>query len=1190
MNATCRSDFNVKGSALNVVLEPSCIERSDIKVQTKDNWSCLLNNSSPSLLTCRHCSQDNVNGWKTTELSCLTTEPLLKHCLSRNYRLKPSNWSCSSKTALRLLKKKYNSLKLMFYREPVLCLQRLPRYSYVIRQEPVELESDLALSDNNYDKCDNNYDKSNILTKIAGSEDETSELLETARIFPDVKDDRFEEGAFEGNDVCLIDPRVMSLSKTLHSSRTGKKGIEKTFKYGSRDTVKHLKRKRDFSDVKSVRKKSPAWSKLKERKKEGNPRESAQNQTGVEVNKHLDSFPLFTTNSNMRNSISSFRIPRKSSKDSDDSDKHYEPPWRTSLDDKSNISNSSLQKSHKLLERCNSENMVHSYNFGDRTPLSELPKHSPVNGYSSTLQRDHESEYKSKVPSHKSAYIQYAFKTSRYQTCKTDKDSFDKYVVNGYTIDICPDSPAEVSMGSDTETEVEINEKSDNSETELDSNPVMDIPVSEAECTVAASEANDVSIPNISIEKEYVVPVISVKTKENDPSVYSTTKKNICNVSAVENLSSSCIRVAVESDSDLCVADECCPSEVNFAKTDCASDIKDAIDNAMVANGNGDKTISIANDSDYNSEVANENSENNTCGASDVVYKVEFANDSNDNTVGVVNGNSASSTKLINEDTESDVVDEVKLITPSVSESNVSAANQENDTNVSDTSSKISQSGLVTNGDSRPVTVSGTEDTASNTSCLNDPNNNTDENSASSTNFANGEIALSIRVMDKEEKSETKHDKNCTSVCEILCAETDIGSELCIDLKKFYEEMPRQNSSSEYEESKSDGIPKLEEVVDFDPDKAYIPSLLPPTLLAEGAINAGLVEDHAVVEFTVKNSEDVKNKTSDTCTILKRFDTCKGIANCTSGFKDDNDHNGRKQCNKRKEDKKAADVNNTVSLFVKEMASLAKNNSFRRCQSVIKTSEADTSENKEPQLDMHDIRERNSPDGNKVHNNSAKNNVKSDEGGNEDFNIFDRFCSYQEKRAGSCLTDICQGVEKVDSSSSILCEKGKKGCSTENVTCLYSESSNSKGGCKSKVNSVPHTKKMIKTEECSKHNKFTHSFKANNAEHNSESSKYKHSKSQETDRALDDNGDEESTNSLTQENSENIRPEIVDTLNSFKSKTQEQSATADISLETNMDHKIKKAERHKEKDKAAVIRTKGMLLDVSISVKFWYSQ
>ncbi|KAH3891920.1 uncharacterized protein LOC127856183 [Dreissena polymorpha] len=240
----------------------------------------LLNgcDNGPKIKSCRK-SYD-----KSSEY--ITLQQLMDHCLHRYYRLKGANWECSSDAALKLLTKKYNSLKLLFSRTLVLQLKRV-KLKIHPAMPPVKLQNE-----------------SKGLTHCSSYESDDNKICHSRTQIKSVNP--------------LVDPRVMSMSKALQSSNSGKVGIEKTFK--SAPTLKKVKK--DIKTKETGRKSlmsRPDWSKFKEKLKEANSRLISKKKDGLIIGKTLGNASLYANNTCsgltsapfVQAKLPHFRIPRK---------------------------------------------------------------------------------------------------------------------------------------------------------------------------------------------------------------------------------------------------------------------------------------------------------------------------------------------------------------------------------------------------------------------------------------------------------------------------------------------------------------------------------------------------------------------------------------------------------------------------------------------------------------------------------------------------------------------------------------------------------------------------------------------------------------------------------------------------------------------------------------------------------------
>lgn len=201
---------------------------------------------------------------------------LYLYCIKKSYRLKHVNWNCSSQTLLRMLKKKYKSLKLMFNQEPVLYLER----------------------------CAANKLYKNRLkgASVKGLAMNSKEPAEKESEMDSTIDDDQQEGS-------LVDPRVMSLSKTLVSSDSGKVGVDKIFKKYTPSASGKNSQKSKAQFNKKISK--PDWTKLREKLKAISSKPVKKKPDGLVVEKNLTKMPLQFGNL-IFNQVPQFRIPLKS--------------------------------------------------------------------------------------------------------------------------------------------------------------------------------------------------------------------------------------------------------------------------------------------------------------------------------------------------------------------------------------------------------------------------------------------------------------------------------------------------------------------------------------------------------------------------------------------------------------------------------------------------------------------------------------------------------------------------------------------------------------------------------------------------------------------------------------------------------------------------------------------------------------
>ena len=226
-----------------------------------------------------------------------------QHCRRRYYRLKQANWNCSSRGALHLLKRKYNSIKLLFDREPTICLERLNL------KEP-HVQSIIKTCNDGSDIKSESIKINSPWTGKVKAESET--LMVGSKVQKSLTQEHGFNGTSENEN--LVDPRVMSLSRTLQSTNSGKVGLEKIFKnYSSKPFKSKKKESNSKSHSNSVKKKAkPDWSKWKEKLKEASNRMVERKKSGLVIEKSINTFP----NSYIKNSppsILHFRIPLKSS-------------------------------------------------------------------------------------------------------------------------------------------------------------------------------------------------------------------------------------------------------------------------------------------------------------------------------------------------------------------------------------------------------------------------------------------------------------------------------------------------------------------------------------------------------------------------------------------------------------------------------------------------------------------------------------------------------------------------------------------------------------------------------------------------------------------------------------------------------------------------------------------------------------
>ena len=230
------------------------------------------------------------------DIPLLAMDTLLEHCLNRYYRLKTCNWTCKSTVALKLLRKKYNSLRLLFVKYPVVKLRKAK-----VKQ--------LMKAKYNCGQPLNAQETKNA-TKGRKKEPKHVKKMLDNNNHKTTKNDQLKENQIEQNG--LVDPRVVSMSKTLQCSYNGKVGIEKTFK--QKKKTKCQKTEKDNTNVKKPIISKPDWSKLKQKLKEENSRLVAKRKDGLVIEKNISSFP-FTSNIQQFQTakVPQFRIPRKPS-------------------------------------------------------------------------------------------------------------------------------------------------------------------------------------------------------------------------------------------------------------------------------------------------------------------------------------------------------------------------------------------------------------------------------------------------------------------------------------------------------------------------------------------------------------------------------------------------------------------------------------------------------------------------------------------------------------------------------------------------------------------------------------------------------------------------------------------------------------------------------------------------------------
>ncbi|XP_052797419.1 uncharacterized protein LOC128229674 isoform X2 [Mya arenaria] len=315
-------------------------------------------------------------------------ETVMDHCMSRYYRLKSSNWSCDSKTALKLLRKKYNSLKLLFEKYPVIYVQRIKsekKHNSIKKKE----------------KNNNSLKRKERL--IRESKPESIEDIVKGTNTTDVD----KKPSIDS----LVDPRVMSLSKALQSNNAGKVGIEKTFKQHTKggkikqEESKTLKQKKRTPLVSK-----PDWSKFKEKLKEANSRLVAKKKDGMVVEKNLSSFTFIQSSNQLFSAkVPQFRIPRK-------------PPTIKTEDEKSensdvktNTIESKETVKEKITTNCWSQNKP-------------------------SVKRSDDEEVSDIINTHNTSW------KNRPRSTSLKDRPFEKFVLDGYTIEISRDSPLDAEM------------------------------------------------------------------------------------------------------------------------------------------------------------------------------------------------------------------------------------------------------------------------------------------------------------------------------------------------------------------------------------------------------------------------------------------------------------------------------------------------------------------------------------------------------------------------------------------------------------------------------------------------------------------------------------------------------------------------------------------------------------------------
>ena len=166
---------------------------------------------------------------------------------NRCYRLQSSQWNAGERCALRLLKRKYLSVRTLFHKEPVIYLEQL---------------------------------NINGTVKMIGENFEVISMWEAETDTTVCSDDVEANREVSSEEASLVDPRVMSLSRTLESGHNGKIGVEKTFKNSScknsQAKTKICFKLQTAGNVKKPLVQKPDWCKLKERLKEVNAKQALQ--------------------------------------------------------------------------------------------------------------------------------------------------------------------------------------------------------------------------------------------------------------------------------------------------------------------------------------------------------------------------------------------------------------------------------------------------------------------------------------------------------------------------------------------------------------------------------------------------------------------------------------------------------------------------------------------------------------------------------------------------------------------------------------------------------------------------------------------------------------------------------------------------------------------------------------------------
>ncbi|XP_045171426.2 uncharacterized protein LOC123533706 [Mercenaria mercenaria] len=337
-----------------------------------------------------------------------------QHCLRRHYRLKSSNWNCSSRSALWQLRRKYNSINLLFEREPIVCLTRLKLEDTCLTPDISAGETEGAsdcrsglVTGNSVVKSETVTftDKTEIKRPMQDSLKVSIKFEQDSEVYNQVFNARQKEVKTETKD--LVDPRVMSLSKTLQSTNNGKVGLEKIFKNCYSKPGKSKKKENSKSHGRSVKKKvKPDWSKWKEKLKEASNKMVERRKGGLVVEKNINRFPSAYVNISPP-SILNFRIPLKSN-NKGKNEENTSPDAKG----KENAANTEIIPSDIPRSEC-----------------LELNKNT-----------DTEIEDESKVLKE----INEELTLEEYET-----DRFITYSINGYSIEISRDSPIDTKMNED---------------------------------------------------------------------------------------------------------------------------------------------------------------------------------------------------------------------------------------------------------------------------------------------------------------------------------------------------------------------------------------------------------------------------------------------------------------------------------------------------------------------------------------------------------------------------------------------------------------------------------------------------------------------------------------------------------------------------------------------------------------------